>query len=202
VTDAPTTSPNLGPDMTDAAKAPALEPPRGLSDGVVTVRPLLPADAPAFAGAFREDPTLGMMLGLETDTTEADVLRQAVEEPAPGRLPSLAIADAGSLEFLGSIGLYRIDQHNRRAEVGFWLLPSARGRGLATRAVRLVTGWALESLGFHRVEITTAPDNAATRRLAAGLGFVEEGVMTERNLERGRRVDVVMLAMLRHEWKG
>jgi RimJ/RimL family protein N-acetyltransferase len=173
-----------------------------LTDGVVTIRPLLPADAPAFAAAFREDPTIGVMIGAETDPTEEDALRQATEEPAPGRLPPLAIADAGSLEFLGSIGLYRINEHHRRGEVGFWLLPSARGRGLAARAVKLVTGWAFESLGFDRVELTTAPDNAATRRLAARLGFVEEGVMSERNLERGRRVDVVMLAVLRHEWPG
>jgi ribosomal-protein-alanine N-acetyltransferase len=177
-----------------------LEPPHGLTDGIVAIRPLLAADAPAFARAFRDDPRLGVMIGVETDPTEAEVERQATEEPRIGGLPALAIADARTLEFMGGIGLYRIDQHHRRGEVGFWLAPAARGRGLGIRAVRLVTNWAFESLGFHRVEITTTPDNAATLALAARLGFTEEGVMRERNLERGRHVDVVMLAVLRRDW--
>lgn len=179
-----------------------LRAPRGLTDGVVAIRPLLVADARPFAQAFRDDPALGTTLGLETDPTEDEIARQAEEEPAPGRLPSLAIADAGSLDFLGSIGLYRVDTHHRRGEVGFWLAPAARGSGFGSRAVRLVTGWAFESLGFDRVELTTTPDNAATLHLAKSLGFTDEGTLRERNLERGRRVDVVMLAVLRGEWRG
>jgi ribosomal-protein-alanine N-acetyltransferase len=176
--------------------------PRGLSDGVVAIRPLTTADAAPFVRAFKDDPTLGVIIGSETDPTEEEIEKQAQAAPGPGRLPTLAIADAGSLEFLGSIGVYRIDEKHRRGEVGFWLVPEARGRGLGTRAVRLLTGWAFDTLGFERVEMTTTPDNTATRRLAAALGFAEEGVMRERNLERGRRVDVVMFAALRHEWRG
>ena len=186
----------------DHDRNPPLSPPRGLTDGVVAIRPLLAADAPAFAAAFRDDPTLGVMVGSEQDPTEDEVVAQVAEEPRPGRLPSHALAAASSLDFLGSIGVYRIDEHHRRGEVGFWLCPHARGRGVGARAVRLVTSWAFEALRFERVELTTTPDNEATRRLAAGLGFVEEGVMRERNLERGRRVDVVMLSVLAREWKG
>lgn len=182
--------------------APHLRAPRGLTDGVVAIRPLLAADARPFAAAFTDDPTLGTMLGLETDPSEAEVVKQAEEEPAPGRVPALAIAHAHSLDFLGGIGLYRVDTYHRRGEVGFWLTPGARGQGLGARAVRLVTGWAFDSLGFDRVELTTTPDNAATLKLATGLGFTNEGTMRERNLERGRRVDVVMLAVLRGEWRG
>lgn len=177
-----------------------LTPPRGLSDGVVAIRPLLAADAPAFAGAYRDDPTLGVMVGSERDPTEEEVIAQAEEPPGAARLPALAIADARSLEFLGGIGLYRVDIHHRRGEVGFWLTPAARGRGIGSRAVGLVTGWAFESLGFERVELTTTPDNEPTLRLADRLGFTKEGVMRERNRERGRRVDVVMLAVLRRDW--
>ena len=176
--------------------------PRGLSDGVVAIRPLTTADAAPFVRAFKDDPTLGVIIGSETDPTEEEIEKQAQDTPGPGRLPTLAIADAGSLKFLGSIGVYRIDENHRRGEVGFWLTPAARRRGVGTRAVRLLTGWAFDTLGFDRVELTTTPDNAATRRLAAGLGFKEEGVMRERDLERGRRVDILMLAVLRHEWRG
>ena len=61
----------------------------------------------------------------------------------------------------------------------------------------LLVEWAFEALELDRIEITTTPDNAAARALATSLGFTEEGVMIARNLERGKRVDVVLLARLR-----
>jgi RimJ/RimL family protein N-acetyltransferase len=182
--------------------APLLEPPDDLSDGVISLRRISPDDAPAWAQAFRDDPALGPKVGAETDPTEEEVAEQASSEAPPGQLPSLAITDAASGEFLGSVGLYRIDTRHRRGEVGFWLKPSARGRGVAGRATKLLTSWGFEQLGFERVELTTTPDNDETRRLALKLGFTEEGTMRERNRERGRRVDVVMFAVLRRDWRG
>jgi RimJ/RimL family protein N-acetyltransferase len=141
------------------------------------------------------------MVGAETDPTVDEVALQSADRHGPEGIPALAIADAATREFLGGIGLYRIDRRHRRAEVGFWLTPAARGRGIAKRAVTLITTWTFEELGFDRVELTTTPDNAPTRALALKLGFTEEGTMRRRNLERGRRVDVVMFAVLRDEWR-
>jgi RimJ/RimL family protein N-acetyltransferase len=175
--------------------------PGELTDGTVTIRTLVRADAPAFAQAFVDDPTLGVMLGLEEDWTVEDV--EAKELAGDGRpLPALAIAEATTREFLGGIGLYRVDERHRRGEIGFWLTPQARGRGAARRAIRLLTSWAFGALGFERMELTTTPDNAASRMLALKLGFTEEGTMRARNLERGRRVDVMMFAVLKDEWRG
>jgi ribosomal-protein-alanine N-acetyltransferase len=173
-----------------------------LTDGGVAIRRLTKADAPAFAQAFVDDPTLGVMLGMETDWTVEDVEQKELPE-RPGALPALCIADAQrDKQFLGGIGLYRGDVRHRRAEVGFWLTKAVRGRGLAGRAVTLLTTFAFESLGFERMELTTTPDNAATRALAKKLGFREEGTMRARNIERGRRVDVMMFAVLKDEWGG
>src|SRR5436190_17063123 len=72
----------------------------GLSDGVVTVRHLAPADAPAFVQAFADDPTLGAMIGSEKDPTVEEVERQAREVPH-GQVAALAIAEPGTSEFLG-----------------------------------------------------------------------------------------------------
>jgi ribosomal-protein-alanine N-acetyltransferase len=68
---------------------------------------------------------------------------------------------------------------------------------LGRTAVSLLVEWAFARLELHRLEITTTPDNTAARALAASLGFEEEGVMRDRNFERGRHVDVVLLARLR-----
>jgi ribosomal-protein-alanine N-acetyltransferase len=173
--------------------------PGELTDGVVLIRRLRIEDAPAFVQAFADDPALGVMVGSETDPTVPEIEAQAGNEG----LGALAIADPeNGGEFLGGIGLYRVDERHRRGEVGFWLTPAARGRGVAARAVRLLTGWAFDALGFDRMELTTTPDNVATRSLALKLGFAEEGTMRSRNLERGRRVDVMMFAVLKDEWRG
>jgi RimJ/RimL family protein N-acetyltransferase len=50
------------------------------------------------------------------------------------------------------------------------------------------------------ITLPALPHIAAVRALAARLGFREEGVMRERNLERGKRLDIMMLAVLREEW--
>lgn len=113
-----------------------------------------------------------------------------------GRWRRLTIADAEDDAALGGLFVHSIDRRHRRCEVGFYLVPAARGRGLASEAV----GLAVEELfaeGFERIEMTTTPDNAAVFRLAERLGFAYEGTLRERNLERGRRVDVAWFGLLR-----
>lgn len=174
-----------------------------LTDGVVLIRRLTEADAHAFAQGFADDPTLGAMVGVETDPTPEEVVAREFTNRPPHAFPALAIADAANDgAFLGGIGIYRLDRHHRRGEVGFWLVPQARRRGLTGRAVRLLTTWAFDTLALDRMELTTTPDNTATRALALKLGFTEEGTMRERNFERGRRVDVMMFAVLKDEWRG
>ncbi|WP_084723409.1 GNAT family N-acetyltransferase [Streptomonospora alba] len=98
-----------------------------------------------------------------------------------------AAVDAVTGAYLGSIGLNRTMWRARSTEVGYWLCPRARGRGLATEAVVAVSRWALLDLEFERVELKAATGNTASRRVAERSGFTYEG--TERNampLHEGR----------------
>jgi RimJ/RimL family protein N-acetyltransferase len=171
----------------------AIELPDSLRGDGFVLRRLREDDAPAFAAAFRDDPELGRMLGIERDPDEDAVREQA----AGGRRNALAIDDGG---FAGQVMLHSHDEQNRHAEVAFWLVPRARRRGLGSRAVALVVSWAFEELGLLRVEMTTTPDNAGVHRLARRLGFTREGLLRKRNLERGQRVDIVWFGVLREEW--
>jgi len=63
---------------------------------------------------------------------------------------------------LGGGSLYGIDLEQGRAAVGYWLAPSARGRGVATHATRLMARWAFEGLGVARLELTCGPVPAIT----------------------------------------
>ena len=174
-----------------------MEPFRELTDGVVLLRPLEPADAAPFAAAFRDDPTLAARIGKPRAPT-VDEAREQIE--ARQELPGYAIEEIGGLRFAGNCGIYRHDFTHRRGEVGIWLVPAARGRGLSSRALRLLVSHCVGEIGFDRVEMTTEDDNLAMRGLASSIGFVEEGVMRERDFEHGRRVNIVMASILRREW--
>jgi RimJ/RimL family protein N-acetyltransferase len=174
--------------------------PENLEREGVALRRLRARDAGPFAAAFRDDPDLGVMIGAEEDPTENGVRRFIARQPglrSRGEFLGLAVTDAGKRPFLGHVMLHTLAWRHKRAEIGYWLVPAARGHGVGRTAVSLLVEWAFEELGLERVEITTTPDNGPARALAASLGFSEEGIMIARNLERGRRVDVILLARLR-----
>jgi RimJ/RimL family protein N-acetyltransferase len=62
-----------------------------------------------------------------------------------------------------------------RADVGYWLVPSARGRGLMTEAVRAAVRWAGEHHGIRRFGLWTHPENHASQAVAERSGFVRVG---------------------------
>lgn len=174
--------------------------PENLEREGVALRRLRARDAGPFAAAFREDPELGIMIGAEEDPTENGVRRFIARQPglrSRGEFLGLAVTDASKRPFLGHVMLHTLAWRHKRAEIGYWLVESARGRGVGHTAVSLLVEWAFDELELERVEITTTPDNGPARALAHSLGFTEEGVMIARNLERGRRVDVMILARLR-----
>jgi [ribosomal protein S5]-alanine N-acetyltransferase len=181
-----------------------LEPPETLTDGTLVLRALRPADAPGYAGAFSADPDLGRLLGVERDPDEASIrsrIEGQLETAERGAAVEFAIADASSDALWGSVIMHSFDWHHRRCELGFWLVPAARGRGVGSGAVALAVSWAMSNLSLLRVEMTTTPDNAPVFALARRLGFVQEGVLRRRNVERGQRVDVVWFGLLREEWR-
>jgi RimJ/RimL family protein N-acetyltransferase len=175
-----------------------------VSDGRVTLRWMRETDIAPCLQAFRDDPDLGRLIGVETDPDEPG-LRERIahqrERTAAGNSIQLAIADAVSDAFWGSMFLHSYDWRNRRAEIGFWLIPAVRGRGVGAAAVTLAISWAFDTYDLLRMEMTTTPDNPAVRALAQRLGFSQEGVLRARNVERGRRVDIVWFGLLREEWR-
>ena len=79
---------------------------------------------------------------------------------ARGEFLGLTVTDASERPFLGHVMLHSLAWRHRRAEVGYWLVPAARGRGAGQAAVWLLVDWAFATLALDRIEITTTPDNA------------------------------------------
>src|SRR5262245_36690629 len=78
---------------------------------------------------------------------------------------------------------------SRRGEVGYWLLPEARGNGFATRSVLLISRWALRELQLARLSLHTEPSNLPSQRVAERSGFTKEGVLRSYQEMAGNRVD-------------
>jgi RimJ/RimL family protein N-acetyltransferase len=107
-----------------------------------------------------------------------------------------AIADPQTDELLGGIGFDRVIAHRRQAEVGYWVGPWARGRGVATAAVRALSAHALRT-GLERLELLTHWENTASQRVALGAGYQREGVRRGALPDRdGDRDDLIAFARL------
>lgn len=85
-------------------------------------------------------------------------------------------------------------------EVGVWLAPEVTGRGLITKAVRVMIDWAFDVRGMHRVEWRCAATNEPSRRVAERLGMTLDGTLREAFLHDGVRHDVQLWSLLATEW--
>lgn len=83
---------------------------------------------------------------------------------------------------LGRIGLRRIDLAEGLGEVVYWVLPEARGRGVAARALCAMTDWAFDRLGLHRLELMHSTQNLASCRVAQTASYDLEGTKRQEAL--------------------
>ncbi|MFF3819681.1 GNAT family N-acetyltransferase [Streptomyces bluensis] len=113
-------------------------------------------------------------------------LRLRAEWEAEGRCRSFCVTDAATGSPLGHIGVNEIDHFMRNARVGYWVLSEARGRRIATRALRLAARWAFTDLGMHRLELGHALGHDASCRIAERCGFPYEGTLRGALFEEGR----------------
>ena len=102
-------------------------------------------------------------------------------------------------KLMGSAGLSWATEE-MEGEIGYWLAAGAQGQGLITRAARALTTYGFEEVGLHRVTIKAAVENTRSRAVAERLGFVQEGVLREGGNTGLGRVDLVLYALIVHEW--
>ena len=156
-------------------------------------------DLPAVVVACQDTDIARFMAGVPTPYGEGDARAWlAAQEPArlAGRRLELAITNPVSGELLGSIVLSSVEHVYRRAMVSFWVAPPARGRGVATKALRLISGWAFGQLGLMRLEMFIEPENTSSQRVAERSGYVREGLLRSRWVKAGRRRDSVVYGLL------
>lgn len=95
-------------------------------------------------------------------------------------------------EFLGMVAFVMLRLDVGEAEVGYIVAPEARGRGVASRALSIVTGWGLDELGLARIELRADLTNPASLKVAERSGYVREGTLRNVHFKAGRRCDMAL----------
>lgn len=104
-----------------------------------------------------------------------------------------AVDDDGT--FLGMALVPEFDREGAEVELGYIVAPAARGRGVATEMLRLLTAWAFEQ-GAQRAYLIINVDNVASERVAARCGYTREGVMRSIHLKQGVRTTASLWSRL------
>jgi RimJ/RimL family protein N-acetyltransferase len=114
---------------------------------------------------------------------------------ATGTMEAFAIVDDDG-SFLGVAVSPWIDGEGLTAELGMAIASTARGRGVATEALRQLIAWGFSELGFMRLEALISIENDASKRLVEKCGFVREGVLRSLHVKQGVREDTELWSRL------
>lgn len=178
------------------------EPTPPLSDGIVSLRTWRTEDVPALVGSLDGDEEVTRWLEMIPQPYSAAEARMWVEQAASywreGTAAPFALVSTDGAEVVGGVGFRWVDLTHAVGEVGYWVRREARGRGLTTRGLRLVSDWALRSLGCERLQLRADVLNLASQRVAEKAGFKREGVLraSQLSVRHGRRIDFVMYSLL------
>ncbi len=175
-----------------------------LQSGRCVLRPFRLSDL----GLVREaasDPYIPIISSIPStysdDEGRAFVERQHKRAQEGHGYPFVIADEAEPERGLGTVGLWLREIDSGRASVGYWLVPSARGHGLASSAVRGVAAFAFDALAIPRLQLFVEPWNVASQRAAEAAGFDREALL--RGWERidGEQRDVYSYLLLRQDWE-
>jgi RimJ/RimL family protein N-acetyltransferase len=173
-----------------------------LAGNGIALRQFAGSDVAWIAAAFGDGEIGRYVPAIPDPYTEADAaafVEYARAAWADGTSAPFVIVRSSDGAGLGGIELHLFPRDATLAEAGYWLARTARGRGTATTALRLIASWAFSALGILRLQVTTAPDNVASQRVAERAGFSREGLLRSWLPAADGRRDSLMYSLLRDD---
>jgi [ribosomal protein S5]-alanine N-acetyltransferase len=164
---------------------------RELTDGTVTLRQADERDLPTIDAGIH-DVEVVRWIG-QPEGSALEVLALNRTRWAQGS-PTFAICENDG-ECVGLVWLNVSAREAATGYVGYWLLPAARGRGLATRAVRLLSGLAVDELGIAHVRLRAEATNERSKRVAERSGFRQVALLQGQREVDGRPVDELLFEL-------
>ena len=168
-----------------------------LTGGRVRLEPLGPGVLDAYWAALHEPEGL-RLTGTHAEFTREQTerwLRTRAEHADRADWAAMSVADGS---YLGEAVLSELDPDNETCGFRIALAgPQVYGRGFGTEITRLVVGYALDTVGLHRVELQVYAFNPRAQRVYEKCGFRVEGRRREALLWDGERIDVLDMGLLR-----
>lgn len=100
---------------------------------------------------------------------------------------------------VGSVHVIHFYAEHLSAELGYWLTPNGRGRGIATRSLISVSRWCLTGLHWNRLELLVGPGNESSEHVAMRAGYVREGILRRYRRYRGVTLDLTCFSLIQDD---
>jgi ribosomal-protein-alanine N-acetyltransferase len=168
----------------------------------LTLRWMTDTDVDAHFDLF-SDPEVTRYLGRPAWTERAQAVEavgKVLAHYASGEAMRLGIELRATGALIGDAGLWRLDDANRRCDIGYSLARAHWGRGYAIEALEALLAHGFDTLGLNRVEADIDPRNTGSQRVLEKLGFRKEGFMPERWIVDGVPADTAFYGLLRSYW--
>lgn len=166
-----------------------------LSDGRIGLRRWQEGDVDCIrlAGTDPEIPKGTTVPATFTPAAGLDFVHRQWARVQNGEGVTQAIVEAASDRAIGLMWVAQRPQPHVGG-LGYWIVPTERGRGAATTALHLIVPWALNSLDLRRLEAWVQPENVASQRVLHNAGFVEEGRLLNFLRIEGRAADALVFS--------
>jgi RimJ/RimL family protein N-acetyltransferase len=169
---------------------------------VIRLRPVQADDVEALTRQYTDEAAAGDFLWWGFQTGARFRERLAANALIGDDSGVLALVDDAE-NLVGEVSWHAVDNttppHGRCWNLGIWLLPDARGRGVGTAAHRALAEYLFAHTSYERIEAGTEVDNIAEQRALEKAGFTKEGVLRRAAFRAGAYRDMVIYSKLRGE---
>jgi len=172
-----------------------------LCNNSIGIRRFTPEDVPNLFAATSESKSelCRWMTWCQTNYSlkdSLDFVSSRDEQWNGGKEYSFVIYSLKDNEFLGSVGLSRLDPAHSCANVGYWVRHTRTRQGIASTAVQLIATFAFEELKLNRLELLVPLGNHPSMRVAERAGALKENVLAKKLKLQGVACDAVSYAIL------
>jgi RimJ/RimL family protein N-acetyltransferase len=130
--------------------------------------------------------------------TEAEKM---LDNPSDFKLFFVEKKDGSKIGFVAHFHVLHLGTGSKQLEIGYSLIPSERGKGYCSEAVKLMVDYLFLSKEAMRIQAQTDLRNIASQKVLEKAGFKKEGTLRKNFFMRGEWVDALIYSILREEWK-
>lgn len=170
----------------------------------VRLRAIEKDDLPRFVN-WLNDPEVRQHLQMYqplSQVQEEEWFKGILQRPLDEQPLVIEIQVADGWQPVGNVGLFDINHSDHSAEIGIIIgEKSVWNQGYGSEAMRLMVKHGFEDINLNRIFLRVYETNPRGQRAYEKAGFVLEGRMRQARFLQGRYIDVLLMSVLRSEWK-